>query len=138
VLSLAQLHRRNCEHKMSAVPRGAGAAQSGSKRKRDVKPTGKGGSAAPDAAVGAPKVRGKSRLQLPDTFLNGVDRLKQKLMDPSSHPQVEVPDGVGGTSLALDFSRLPLKPDAHNRPFWVTPTGSIFLESMCVSIQHVT
>ena len=36
-----------------------------------------------------------------------------------------------GTADAFDFSQLALKPDHASRPFWVTPTGGVFLEGRC-------
>lgn len=35
---------------------------------------------------------------------------------------------VGDNAAAFDFSDLALKPDHASRPFWVTPTGTVFLE----------
>jgi len=51
------------------------------------------------------------------------DEWSRRLTDKSECNILEV-----GASVALDFSDLSLKPDHVNRPLWVTPTGSIFLE----------
>ena len=53
-----------------------------------------------------------------------VDALTARLADVSNHAVIDL--GTGAT--AVDFSDLELKPDHERRPFWVTPTGSIFLE----------
>lgn len=52
-----------------------------------------------------------------------VDALTASLFDASRHPVVEF-----GGATAVDFSGLTLKADHERRPFWVTPTGAIFLE----------
>ena len=52
-----------------------------------------------------------------------LDGMTASLFDPSSHPVIEF---AGAT--ATDFSGVTLKADHERRPFWVTPTGSIYLE----------
>ncbi len=53
-----------------------------------------------------------------------VDALTLRLADVSQHAVIDL--GTGAS--AIDFSHLELKPDHERRPFWVTPTGSIYLE----------
>lgn len=53
-----------------------------------------------------------------------VDALQARLADVSSHAVIDLGNGC----TALDFSDMELKPDHERRPFWVTPTGSVFLE----------
>lgn len=62
-----------------------------------------------------------------DNLLGGPDAATARLQDTSSLSHI----ALGASQLALDFSSLELKPDAARRPFWVTPTGSVFLEASC-------
>ena len=55
-----------------------------------------------------------------------VDAMTAALLDVSRHPVIEF-----GEASAVDFSAMPLKVDADRRPFWVTPTGAVFLEGSC-------
>ena len=104
-------------------------AASGSKRGRDaVAAERKGGSS---SLLTNKKAR---RVKQRDAFLEGVDALKQRLYDPSAHPYLLLApgsdDGKVPPQKALDFSGLEMTPAAHTKPFWVTPTGSIYLEGM--------
>jgi hypothetical protein len=60
-----------------------------------------------------------------------IDALTAALFDRSRHSTIE----YAGAS-AVDFSSLALKPDHERRPFWVTPTGSIFLEGGPSAERH--
>jgi hypothetical protein len=54
---------------------------------------------------------------------SAIDALTARLADVSKHARIDI-----GVHAVLDFSALSLKPDHDRRPFWVTPTGSVFLE----------
>ncbi|RYG55701.1 hypothetical protein EON66_04685 [archaeon] len=55
-----------------------------------------------------------------------IDTLNERLQNVSSHAALQV-----GAHNVVDFVSLPLKPDHARRPFWVTPTGQIYLEGAC-------
>lgn len=50
------------------------------------------------------------------------DNLTQQLQH-ADHPVILLPTGP-----VIDFTGVTLKPDHDRRPFWVTPSGRIFLE----------
>jgi hypothetical protein len=63
--------------------------------------------------------RGRAKPHAKETF---EDVLARQLVD-ADDPVIELPTGT-----VVDFSGVTLKPDHEKRPFWVTPTGRIFLE----------